>query len=81
MAMTVCLLALGSLLGVARGQAVTQQDDDPVTIAGTWASGSGQVETGLVSAPRSSAVAAGCVVTHLVLPLYAELLQSHQQHL
>lgn len=44
------LLASAALLDGTQAQAVTQQDNDPVTIVGTWATGSGQVGTGLVSA-------------------------------
>lgn len=47
---SVALLVSATLLSSTNAQAVRQQTDDPVTIVGTWATGSGQVETGLVSA-------------------------------
>lgn len=43
------LVAAGLLADGSRAQAVHRQTDDPVNIVGTWATGSGQVETGLVS--------------------------------
>lgn len=47
---SVCsLIAASSLISGTQAQAVTQQQQDPITIVGTWASGSGQVSTGLVS--------------------------------
>ena len=50
--MAVCCMAFGLLVNMVSAQAVTQQDDDPVTIVGTWSTGSGQVETGLVSGKK-----------------------------
>jgi hypothetical protein len=44
-----CLLLVGLIPDQSNAQAVTKQAEDPVTIVGTWATGSGQVETGLVS--------------------------------
>ncbi|UZJ52878.1 hypothetical protein CBS101457_002198 [Exobasidium rhododendri] len=44
---TIILLVVASLFEGSVAQAVTQQTDDPRTIVGTWATGSGQVETGL----------------------------------
>ncbi|CEH12740.1 Chaperone, endoplasmic reticulum protein-folding, fungi [Ceraceosorus bombacis] len=40
-------VALSVLAPRASAQQVTQQDDDPVSIVGTWSSGSGGVSTGL----------------------------------
>jgi hypothetical protein len=41
-------LVVGLLSGSSQAQ-IRQQAQDPVSIVGTWATGSGQVETGLVS--------------------------------
>jgi hypothetical protein len=43
------LLVATTLLESTLAMTVTKQEDDPITIVGTWATGSGQVETGLVS--------------------------------
>lgn len=40
--------ALLALVSVCDAQEVYTQDDDPINIVGTWSSGSGAVETGLV---------------------------------
>jgi hypothetical protein len=48
------LVVAGLLADGIQAQAVHRQTDDPVNIVGTWATGSGQVETGLVSFPPFS---------------------------